>query len=182
MKLAPSPLFGKVTALIKKGERCDANNYGPIIFLPAISKILEKAVHTQLYEIITSKQLRFRPKLSTGTALAHFTDNILHNMDTGNLTGAVFLDLSKAFDTVGHHLLLKKLTHIGFTFATTQWFRLYLTNRSQITSVCDAHSALKKCLLVYPRVAIGTFTVFIYVNDPPDYHLASDIILYVDDT
>ena len=92
--------FGKVAALFKKGDRCDANNYRPITVLPTISKILEKAVHTQLYAylknngILTSKQFGFRPKLSTGTALAHFTDNILQNMDAGSFTGAVFLDLS----------------------------------------------------------------------------------------
>ena len=78
---------------------------------PTISKILEKAVHVQLYaylknnEIITSKQFGFRPKLSTGTALAHFTDNILQNMDAGFFVDAVFLDLSKAFDTVDHKTL-----------------------------------------------------------------------------
>ena len=94
--------------------------------LPTISKILEKAVHIQLYaylknnEIITSKQFGFRPKLSTGTALAHFTDNILQNMDAGSFTGAVFLGLSKAFDTVDHCLLLRKLTNIGLTTSTTQ--------------------------------------------------------------
>ena len=103
--------FGKVTALFKKGDRCEANNCRPITVLPTISKILEKAVHVQLYanlknnEIITSKQFGFRPKLSTGTALAHFTDSILQNMDAGFFVGAVFLDLSKAFDTVDHHLL-----------------------------------------------------------------------------
>ena len=107
--------FGKVAALFKKDDRCDANNDRPITVLPTISKILEKAVHTQLYAylknngILTSKQFGFRLKLSTGTALAHFTDNILQNMDAGSFTGAVFLDLSKAFDTVDHPLLLQKI-------------------------------------------------------------------------
>ena len=83
--------------------------------LPTLSKILEKAVHNQLYyflndkKIITSKQFGFRPKLSTNTALTHFTDNVLLNMDSGRLTGAIFLDLSKAFDTVDNDLLLHKL-------------------------------------------------------------------------
>ena len=107
-----------MSALFKKGDRYDANNYRPITVLPTVSKILEKAVRIQLYAfltdngIITSKQFGFRPKLSTGTALAHFTDNILQNMDAGRFTGAVFLDLSKAFDMVDHQLLLQKLTNI----------------------------------------------------------------------
>ena len=118
--------FGKVSALFKKGDRCDSNNYRPITVLPTVSKILEKAVHIQLYaylinnKIITSKQFGFRPKLSTGTALAHFTDNILQNMDTVRFTVAVFVDLSKAFDKVDHHLLLQKLINIGLTDSTVQ--------------------------------------------------------------
>ena len=119
---------------------------------PTISKILEKAVHTQLYAylknngILTSKQFGFRPKLSTGTALAHFTDNILQNMDAGSFTGAVFLDLSKAFDTVDHPLLLQKLTNIGLTTSTTQWFRyldksLYiLTSSGNVERVASGNS------------------------------------------
>ena len=103
--------FGKVTELFKKGDRCDANNYRPITVLPTICKILEKAVHIQLY----AYQFGFRPKLSTGTTLAYFTDNILQNMEAGSFAGAVFLDLSKAFDTMDHHLLLRKLTNIGLT-------------------------------------------------------------------
>ena len=93
----------------------------PITVLPTLSKILEKAVHNQLYyfldenKIITSKQFGFRPKLSTNTALTHFTDNVLMNMDSGRLTRAVFLDLSKAFDTVDHNLVRHKLKSVGFS-------------------------------------------------------------------
>ena len=121
-----------------------------ITVLPTISKILEKAVYVQLYaylknnEIITSKQFVFRPKVSTGTALAHFTDNIL-------FVGAVFLDLSKALDTVDHHLLLRKLMNIGLASSTTQWFRSYLTNRSQITSVGDALSSASEMPVGVPK-------------------------------
>ena len=92
----------KVTALFKGGDRTDCNNYRPITVIPTISKILERAVHQQLYEflsaneLLTPNQFGFRPKLSTVTALAHFTDNILRSLEKGGFTGAVFLDLSKA--------------------------------------------------------------------------------------
>ena len=87
---------GQVTALFKGGDRTDCNNYRPITVLPTISKILERAVHQQLYEflsaneLITPNQFGVRPKLSTVTALAHFTDTILHSLDKGGFTGAVF--------------------------------------------------------------------------------------------
>lgn len=76
---------------------------------------------------VGSKLFGFKPKLSTGTALTNFTDNILQNMNAGKFTGALFLDLSKAFDTVDLHLLLQKLANIGLSIS-----------RSQITSVGDA--------------------------------------------
>ncbi|CAB4040619.1 Hypothetical predicted protein, partial [Paramuricea clavata] len=95
---------GKVTALFKSSDRCNANNYRPITILPTGSKILERAVHSQVYSyllrenILIPKQFGFHPKLSTAIALTYFTDNILDNLDKGSIAGAVFLDLLKAFD------------------------------------------------------------------------------------
>ena len=118
--------------------------------LPTLSKILEKAVHNQLYyflndnKIITSKQFGFRPKLST----------ILLNMDSGRLTGAVFLDLSKAFDTVDHNLLLHKLESVGLLDDAVNWFQSYLTNRKQRTSVGDTLSVAVPITVAVPQGSI----------------------------
>ena len=138
---------GKVSPLFKSGDRCDPNNYRPITVLPALSKIMEKLVHIQLYSylnennLITSEQFGFRPTLSTGLALTQFTDSILGDMDAGRFTGAVFLDLSKAFDTVDHAILLDKLRSLGVDEDSLNWFRSYLSERSQVTSISDSISS-----------------------------------------
>ena len=159
--------FGKVSALFEKGDRCDPNNYRPVTVLPTLSKILEKAVHEQLYcflnqnKIITSKQFGFRPKLSTNTALTHFTVNVLLNMDSGRLTGAVFLDLSKVFDTVDHNLLLHKLKSVGRSDDTLNWFQSYFTNRKQRTSFGDALSVAAPKIVGVPQGSILGLLLFL---------------------
>jgi hypothetical protein len=90
---------GKVTALFKSGERTDPNNYRPITVLPIVSKILEKAAHSQMYSYLQDNkrlspfQFGVRPKSSTEIALVDFTDSILENMDRGLFTGVVSIDL-----------------------------------------------------------------------------------------
>ena len=94
-----------------------------------------RAVHQQLYghlietNLVTTKQFGFHPKLSTEVALAHFTHRVLKKLDNGMLTGAEFLDLSKAFVSVDHSLLLTKLKQISASDNVTGWFRFYLSNR-----------------------------------------------------
>lgn len=96
----------KVVALFKSGKKTDPSNYRPISVLPSISKILEcAAVFKQLYSylssnnLLSSNQFGFRTRLSTTIALSDFCENILSSMEKGKVTGAAFLDLSKAFDT-----------------------------------------------------------------------------------
>ena len=72
-------------------------------------------------------------KSSTVTAASQLSDQILYSLDTGCLTGGVFLDLAKAFDTVNHTILLQKLSSVGVEVTARAWFTSFLTNRKQVT-------------------------------------------------
>jgi len=94
-------------------------------------------VHSQLYQYLvtnnplTREQFGLRKGLSTASALTSFADEVLLNMEQGKLCGAVFLDLTKAFDTVDHGILLRKLLETGLCENSHQWCRSYITDRKQ---------------------------------------------------
>ena len=96
-------------------------------------------------------QSGFHPSYSTQTLLLHCLDKWYKTLDTKRYVGAVFLDISKAFDTVSHKLLLSKLTNLGLSSTATSWFRSYLSNCSQITHVLDSYSSRAFPLLGSPR-------------------------------
>ena len=129
----------KVTPLFKTGKRSDLNNYRPISVLPLVSKIMERAVQLQLVKclaennVLSKYQSGFRKKHSTETAIVHFTDHFLENMDKKMMTGAIFIDLKKAFYLVNHQFLLHKLEHCGIRGGSLCWFENYLTTRGQKT-------------------------------------------------
>ena len=127
-------MFQLVTALFISGDQTNASNYRPISILPTLSKILERAVHFQLYDYLNIDHFGFRPKHSKVTCLASFADDVLSNMKRGNLCGAVFLDLSKAFDTMNRGILLAKLYSLGLNPNTVQWFQSHVSHRKQRTS------------------------------------------------
>ena len=99
---------------------------------------MEKAIHKQLYDhlhhnLLTVKQFGFRTKRSTSTALLDFIDTIVQNLDEGFVSGVIFLDLWKAFDTVDHCILLGKMLEMGVSQISFERFKSYLDNRQQRT-------------------------------------------------
>ena len=123
--------------LFKSGFSAEIDNYRPISILPILLKILEKMVYEQLIYYLESNNLLsdyqsgFRSNRSTELAVTYFTDLIRKEADCGKVTGAVFIDLSKAFDTVSHSGLLNRLSHYGIQDRELQWLTDYLFLRKQ---------------------------------------------------
>ena len=125
----------RVIPLFKKGKAEYMDNYRPISILPVLSKILEAAVHRQHLQqqnILSPYQWGFRKCHSNEFAALSFADTIRRGIDQGQLAGAVFIDLRKAFDTVDHGLLLDKFTIVGVSGPEHEWFTDYLRNRTQV--------------------------------------------------
>ena len=115
--------------------KTDPSNFRPISILPIPMKIFEKIVHDQVSTFIkentflNDRQSGFRKLFSTTTAVLDVSENILEQLDKNNFVGAVLIDLKKAFDTVDHKILLKKLWCYGFQNQSFDWFESYLTDR-----------------------------------------------------
>ena len=104
-------------------------------------------------------------------------------MDKGLVTGAVFLELSKASDTVDHSILLEKLKSCNFSIKSVSWFISYLSNRNQVTVVSNAVSSSKQVSVGVPQGSVlGPPVFLIYVSDLPCSPIHCKISLYADDT
>uniref|UniRef100_A0A671VP79 Reverse transcriptase domain-containing protein n=1 Tax=Sparus aurata TaxID=8175 RepID=A0A671VP79_SPAAU len=138
-----------VTPILKKPglDPDDLHNYRPIFNLPFLSKILERAVAAQLQQHISNHELYeplqsgFRARHSTETALIKITSDLLITADTGHISILILLDLSAAFDTISHTILLTRLSdYLGLTGTALSWFQSYLTNRKQFVTIGDSSS------------------------------------------
>ena len=129
--------LAKVIPVFKKGDSKLINNYRPISLIPVISNVLEKIIANQLSQyfednkLFHDNQYGFRTGLSTEYATIELTDIILSNMDRNEIPFSICLDLSKAFDTLDHTIVLQKLKHYGIDGKALHLCESYLTNRSQ---------------------------------------------------
>ena len=109
----------------------------PISILPAFSKLFEKVMYNRLinflnlHNILYSKQFGFRNNHSTALALIDLINNISSAIDRNETTLGIFLDLSKAFDTINHEILCQKLQHYGIRDTALAWIKSYLEDRTQ---------------------------------------------------
>ena len=136
-------------------------NYRPISNLPFVSKILEKAVANQLCEYLRINglfedfQSGFRLNHSTETALVKVSNDLLLASDNGLVSLLVLLDLSAAFDTIDHNILLQRLEQtLGITGAALCWFKSYLSDRFQFVHVNDKASLQTKVNCGVPQGSV----------------------------
>ena len=134
-----------VSPIFKTGDTADISNYRPISVLPCFSKILERVMYNRLYKYLTDQkilrpqQFGFRKGHSTEHAIVQLVDQIYESFENDKSTVGIFIDLSKAFDTADHAILLKKPEIYGIRGANLAWFRSYQTNRKQY--ICISNDA-----------------------------------------
>lgn len=181
--------LAKVIPLYKKDAETIFTNYRPISLLPAISKIFEKVIYNQLYEYFQTyklfyvSQYGFREGHSTEYASLELIDRILTEMDSGKIPICVFLDLSKAFDTLDHDILSHKLNYYGVKGNASKLLNDYLTGRNQYVDFDGTESSTLPISTGVPQGSIlGPLLFIIYMNDIAEITSLFNMIMYADDT
>lgn len=181
--------IAKIIPLFKGGDSKDPVNYRPISVLPSFSKIFEKLMHARLTSFLLQNnsldksQHGFRKNYSTCSAIADVTNYITEALDKKLVAIALFVDVSKAFDSLNHNILLHKLDYYGVRGVVLNWFKSYLTSRYHYTVINNSRSLCSVMESGIPQGSIlGPLLYIIYVNDIFNVHSNVKCVLYADDT
>ena len=186
--------IAEVIPLYKGRELDQVINYRPISLLITISKVLEKIIYTHVYKflqdnkILYNSQYGFHFKHSCKQAILELIGNVIQAKDKGMHTAALFLDLSKAFDTLNHKVLFKKLERYGIRGICNDWFGDYLANRSLKAKIQTTnHEVLRSDNfdISYGTTqgsCLGSLLFIFFMNDNYLLPTFSKIILIADDT
>ena len=179
----------KVLPIYKSKDKQLVENYRPISILPSISKVFEKVVFKRVYNFLDhhsvfhNSQYGFRPNHSTIDAITEFTQNIFQSLENNNYSIGVFLDMSKAFDTLNLDILFEKLNWYGIRGKALDWFKSYLCNRKQYVSFAGCCSSDHPISHGVPQGSIlGPLLFLIYINDLPNALTYTKPILFADDS
>ena len=192
----PSELkIAKVIPLFKNGKQHLLSNYRPISILPLFSKIFERIIHSRLTSFFDSQntiyenQFGFRKKHSTVHALSTAVKSIAQSMNDKSHSIGLFIDFSKAFDTIKHEILLKKLEHYGIRGPALDLLTDYLSGRYQYVSLDGSISDLQLISIGVPQGSVlGPLLFIVYINDiincvsDHEHCSQSVFVLFADDT
>ena len=187
--IVPSSLkTANIIPIHKKDCRLTLSNYRPISLLSVFNKLLEKLMANRLVKflednnIFYKNQFGFRNYHSTDYAILTIIDKIQSAIDASDYSCGIFLDCSKAFDTINHQILIQKLDFYGIRGIEKKWFISYLSNRRQSVIINNVSSDLTSVSCGIPQGSVlGPILFLIYIND---FHLCSslfDFHLFADD-
>ena len=161
--------IAELLPLFKTWLKLDPKNCRPISLLHLLSKLIEKAIHTQAQEYLDKRSLLhkfqsgLRKKIWTDSCLVQLSDYTIIGMDKG-----ILIDLQKTFDTLDHDVLLKKMECMGFKMPVIKWFKSYLSNRKFFVLLEGVSSEEVLITCGIPQGSIlGPLLFLVYINDLP---------------
>ena len=180
--------ISKVTPIFKSGSLSELGNYRPIAVISPFSKVLERLVYDQLVSYLEKEcllfnfQFGFRKGYSTEYAILETVEKLKWADVDQKITCAIFLDFSKAFDIINHHILLQKLYKYGIR-GLHAWFSSYITNRKQYVKVGNTESSLKTVTCGVPQGStLGSLLFLLYTNDLSRSSKKLSFRIFADDT